>query len=251
MEGWVSIHRQLSENPLWTCEPFSRGQAWVDLILLASHKKSYFYKRGVKIDVERGSLAWSEKALSERWKWSRSKVRKFLNDLEKEQQIVLQKSNVTQVVTVKNYDKYQQKEPQTVPQKDTKKTPKEPQKDTYNNVNNENNENNIDLPSSFSKTNEDISFKVDFTLEAFKTNEANEAWTKWLQYNIQEHKPISRIRQEEIKKKLKQHATHNGQLFEKLIPPIIDKCISSGWKNIVVTEEMEAKIKNHVREANN
>jgi len=108
-----------------------------------------------------------------------------------------------------------------------------------------------DNNTSVPKSNEDISFKVDFTLEAFKTNEANEAWTKWLQYNIQEHKPISRIRQEEIKKKLKQHATHNGQLFEKVIPPIIDKCISSGWKNIVVTEEMEAKIKNHVREANN
>jgi len=109
---------------------------------------------------------------------------------------------------------------------------------------------NTDEPNGTPRTNEDISFKVDFTVEAFKTDEANEAWTKWLQYNIQEHKPISRIRQEEIKKKLKQHATHNNQLYEKLIPPIIDKCISSGWKNIVITEEMEAKIKNHVREAN-
>lgn len=140
MDGWVSIHRKLSENPLWTCEPFSRGQAWIDLILLAAHKRHYFYKRGVKVEVDRGCLAWSEKALSERWKWSRSKVRNFLKDMEKEHQIDLQKSNVTQVVTIKNYDKYQQKEPQSEQQKDRRRTAEEPQKDTNNNEYNEYNE---------------------------------------------------------------------------------------------------------------
>jgi hypothetical protein len=137
MEGWISLHRKISENPLWTCEPFSRGQAWVDLILLANHKDGYFYKRGVKIDLLKGQLAWSEVALSDRWSWSRSKVRKFLNDLEKEQQIEQQKNNVTQVITIKNYCFYQEKGQQ----KDSKRTAEEQQKDTYNNVNNDNNEN--------------------------------------------------------------------------------------------------------------
>lgn len=31
-KGWVSIHRQLCENDLWLSEPFTRGQAWVDMI---------------------------------------------------------------------------------------------------------------------------------------------------------------------------------------------------------------------------
>jgi len=140
MEGWISLHRKISENPLWTCEPFSRGQAWVDLILLANHKDGYFYKRGVKIDLLKGQLAWSEVALSDRWSWSRSKVRKFLNDLEKEQQIEQQKTNVTQVITIKNYCFYQEKGQQ----KDSKRTAEEQQKDTYNNVNNDNNENKIE-----------------------------------------------------------------------------------------------------------
>jgi len=126
MEGWIKLHRKLQDNPLWTCEPFTRGQAWIDLLFLASIDESYFYVRGVKVDVKRGQVAWSEVKLSERWGWSRSKLRKFLNDLEKEQQIKQQKSNVLQIITILNYDEYQKKEQQ----KDNKRTAKEQQKDT-------------------------------------------------------------------------------------------------------------------------
>jgi hypothetical protein len=109
MEGWIKLHRSISDNDLWTSEPFSRGQAFVDLLLLASHKDSFFYKRGVKVQVKRGQLAWSESSISERWKWSRNKVRKFLKDLEKEQQIEQQKSQVISVITIINYNKFQEK----------------------------------------------------------------------------------------------------------------------------------------------
>ena len=133
MEGWIKLHRQLQENPLWTCEPFTRGQAWVDLILLANHKYGFFYKRGVKIEVKRGQVGVSEIGLADRWKWSRSKVRKFIKDLEKEQQVIQQKTNVTQILTLVKYEEYQQKEQQVIQQKDTKRTPKEHQKDTNKN----------------------------------------------------------------------------------------------------------------------
>lgn len=109
MDGWIKLHRKLVDNPLWHSEPFTRGQAWVDMILLASHKETYFYVRGIKINLKRGQLAWSEVKLSERWGWSRNKLRKFLNDMENEQQIKQQKSNVIQIITVVNYRQYQQK----------------------------------------------------------------------------------------------------------------------------------------------
>jgi DNA replication protein DnaD len=142
MEGWVKIHRRLIENPLWTCEPFTRGQAWVDLLILANHKDSFYYKRGHKIDVKRGQLSRSIVELSDRWNWSRSKVNKFLKELEKEQQIEQQKSNVTQVVTIVNYDLYQEKEQQIEQQKSSRRAAEEQQKDTYKNVKNIKNDNN-------------------------------------------------------------------------------------------------------------
>jgi len=175
MEGWIKLHRQISDNPLWTCEKFTRGQAWIDLIMLANHKDSFFYKRGVKVNIERGQVGWSSLALSERWKWSRSKVKKFLNDLEKEHQIVQQKSNVTQIVTLLNYDKFQQKEQQTVQQKDTKRTPKEHQKDTNKNDNNVKNDNNEKktLLSDLKKSDFKDSKYFDYTIAFYKLFEQN------------------------------------------------------------------------------
>jgi len=107
---------------LWLSEPFTKGQAWVDLIGLATFEYTYFYVRGVKVELERGQVGWSEPKLADRWKWSRTKLRKFLNDLEKEQQIIQQKNNVNQVITIVNYEIYQEKEQQSGQQKDSRKT---------------------------------------------------------------------------------------------------------------------------------
>ncbi|GAG85717.1 unnamed protein product, partial [marine sediment metagenome] len=74
---------------------------------------------------------WGELGLSKRWQWSRTKTRKFLNDLEKEQQIGQQKSKVITVVTIINYDRYQAK-------KTTDDTTERQQKNIYKNVKNNN-----------------------------------------------------------------------------------------------------------------
>ena len=33
--GWIKLWRKFVDDPLWTSEPFTKGQAWVDLLLLA------------------------------------------------------------------------------------------------------------------------------------------------------------------------------------------------------------------------
>lgn len=142
MEGWIKLHRGLLDNDLWRSEPFSRGQAWVDLLLLANHKESFFYKRGNKVIVKRGQVGRSSVELSDRWNWSRTKINKFLKDLQKEQQIILHKSTVTQLITIVNYDTYQEKEQQTGQQKDSRRTAEEQQKDTYKNDKKEKNDKN-------------------------------------------------------------------------------------------------------------
>jgi len=107
MSGWIKLHRKLSSDPLWTTEKFTRGQAWVDLLMLANHKYNFFYLRDHKIEVERGQVGYSQNKLAERWKWSRNKVRKFLKDLEKEQQVKQQPSRSCSIITILNYTNYQ------------------------------------------------------------------------------------------------------------------------------------------------
>lgn len=96
------------ENYLWQDEPFTRGQAWVDLLMLANHKDGYIRIRGNKIPVKRGQVGWSVARLAERWKWSRWKVQHFLDELQDEQQIQQQKNNVSSLITLVNYEKYQE-----------------------------------------------------------------------------------------------------------------------------------------------
>lgn len=136
--GWVSIHRSLIISPLWLSEKFTRGQAWVDLFTLANHNEGYIRVRGNRIPIERGQVGWSQLSLSIRWRWSRSKVNNFLNELEKDGKIKHQKTNVSTIITITNYDLYQQNNQQ----KNNQKSSKTRQTNTNNNVNNEENNNN-------------------------------------------------------------------------------------------------------------
>lgn len=130
MEGWIKIHRKIAENDVWLSEPFSRGQAWVDLIMIANRKPGYFKIRGNRIDVNIGQVGRSASSLAHRWRWSRSKVERYLEELQKEQQITQQKSNITTLITILNYSQYQVGEPQNVQQTSTNK------KQTVSNVKN-------------------------------------------------------------------------------------------------------------------
>jgi len=41
--GFIILQRKITENWLWLSEPFSKSQAWVDLLLLANHSNGSFF----------------------------------------------------------------------------------------------------------------------------------------------------------------------------------------------------------------
>lgn len=125
--GYFKVNRKLFDNELWLKEPFTRGQAWIDLIGLANHKEGYILVRGIKVELKRGDVGWSVLNLAKRWKWSRGKVNRFLKLLKTEEQIVIKQDNKTDiklstVISLKNYDKYQSNEQENRQQTDNKRT---------------------------------------------------------------------------------------------------------------------------------
>lgn len=110
MQGWIKLHRSLAENDLWGAEPFTYGQAWVDLLLHANHKPTKIFIRGIEVRLGRGDVGWSEITMAKRWKWSRGKVRRYLGMLKTRQMIVQQTTQVTSVVSICNYEGYQGEE---------------------------------------------------------------------------------------------------------------------------------------------
>lgn len=138
MSGWVCIHRKVMEHPLYFSEPFTKMQAWFDLILLANHKEGIVQIRGIIFPVKRGQLAWASETLASRWKWSRGKVDRYLNYLKLTGQIEHQKSKLTTCITILNYNNYQNIVQQKEQQTDNKRTSNGQQTNINNSVNNDN-----------------------------------------------------------------------------------------------------------------
>jgi len=160
-QGWVSIHRKLLDSGLWTSEKFTKGQAWVDLILLANREPHILTVRGNEVKIITGQVGWSEDSLASRWFWSRMKVRRFKLWLKRYNRIDYTKSNVLSVISILNYEQYQnigqQTIQQTIQQKDNRRY-------TNNNDNKEDNTNN-----TISRTNVQYGNKyVLFVLDEFK-----------------------------------------------------------------------------------
>lgn len=133
MHRWYIKYRRSSvDNKLYFAEKFTKRQAWQDLILTTNHKDWQIIIRWNYIKIKRGQNWYSEETFSQRWKWSRNKVRRFLNHLEMEQQIEQQKSKLKTIITIINWEKYQwngtsddtTERHQTIQQTDTNKNDK-------------------------------------------------------------------------------------------------------------------------------
>ena len=112
-KGYVKIHRELMDDPVWTSEKYTRGQAWLHLIMLANSNPGYVRKRGTRINLSRGSVGYSIKELSRIFNWSESKTRRFRDELESDGKITVDKTNVSCTITLMNYDFWQGNDWQT------------------------------------------------------------------------------------------------------------------------------------------
>ena len=128
--GYIKLYRKSFEDVLYFNEPFTKWQAWCDLIQLALWKDSEFTVRGVSVQGKRGCVYMSMRSLSTRWKWSVNKVQRFLEFLVQEERVSTLtntqnstqnsaltntqnstlKKNVIGCISILNYSKYQSDE---------------------------------------------------------------------------------------------------------------------------------------------
>ena len=140
-KGWVAIYRQLQDHWLWEERPFSKAQAWIDMLLLANHDDNKFLLGNELVEVKQGSFITSELKLMERWGWGKSKTRAFLDLLQKDGMIVKISDRKKTTITIVNYSDYAVLKTTDGLQTDCEQTDNRPQADTNNNYNNDNNDN--------------------------------------------------------------------------------------------------------------
>ena len=83
-DGWIKIWRKVADSPMWLERPFSKGQAWVDLLLLATASDHVSKYKGRDKAYKAGTVHSSLLFLKDRWGWSRNKVYRFLEKLQKD-----------------------------------------------------------------------------------------------------------------------------------------------------------------------
>jgi hypothetical protein len=111
MTGWVRIYRSLGHHPIWTGERFTRGQAWVDLILLASYADHIAFPGNRPLAVKRGQVLTSQVKLAARWHWNRKTAKNYLAGLRAAGMLDFQTGKETDtgytLITIRNYEHYQ------------------------------------------------------------------------------------------------------------------------------------------------
>ena len=160
MTGWISVHRSLFDHWLWEDKPFSKGQAWIDLILMANHEDRKFLHGNNLEFVERGSKITSLRILSDRWGWSTGKVKRFLDLLKQDGMLEYECNTKKTAYTIVNYNIYQNEK---VGERNTNRTQtkqlqntNETSTKTNNNDNNDNNDNNENKVEALSYKYDDI-----------------------------------------------------------------------------------------------
>lgn len=112
MDGWIKLHRKVLDNPI-VCKDAEHLAVWVYLLLNATHKEREVLFDGKKITLKCGQLITGRKKISEETKVNESKVRRILNDFKNDQQIDQQTSTRNTLISILQWDEYQDNDQQS------------------------------------------------------------------------------------------------------------------------------------------
>lgn len=99
--------RGWQQHPVFGREPFSRRDAWIWLIEHAAFTPRRVDVFGRIVEVQRGQLCRSLRDIAKEWGWDEAKVRRFLSRLQKENMIRCDTDARRTIITICNYEQYQ------------------------------------------------------------------------------------------------------------------------------------------------
>lgn len=122
-EGYILLWRRFFDHEYWTKRrKFSKAEAWIDMIAMASFRDREILVGRTRIQLERGELLASVRFLAKRWRWGRDVVHAFIKDAEKADEIAAKtRTPEGHTYVIVKYDEYQLP-PDTKPDKDRTRT---------------------------------------------------------------------------------------------------------------------------------
>ena len=106
MEGWIKVHRKLLDNPI-TTKDSDYLAVWIYLLLNATHREYDTLFKGKRITLQKGQLITGTISIAKKLKINKDKVQRILKSFEIDKQIEQQTSNQNRLVSIVNWNEYQ------------------------------------------------------------------------------------------------------------------------------------------------
>lgn len=202
MQGWIMLHRKLLTSELFRNEKLLK--VFIYCLLKATHAEHEQVVGRQKIRLSPGQFVFGRKKAAADLEMKESTIRDYIKVLQSHSTILVKPTNKFSVITIANWELYQQNEDSTDIKHDSKRTTKGQQINTNNNVKNDKKENIIDeiqdLRLSFaSEIQSLISPYWDVIKKTRKTNKVSDSiilktmkqWEKFdsrvIQYALKKH----------------------------------------------------------------
>lgn len=125
-KGFVPVYRAIQDHWLWNNdEPFSKGQAWIDLMLSVNHEEKKILINGRVVVIKPGQRWTSYRTLAKSWGWSKDRVKRYIKLLKSDGMILTDETPSGTLLTLTNWENFNSA-------RDTKRdTNKDTDKDTH------------------------------------------------------------------------------------------------------------------------
>lgn len=107
MGTFITVPREIFDEGLFVREPYSRREAFLDLVQKAVHEETELPVRGGTITLNRGEVLASIRYLATRWGWSKSKVESVLKEFISMNLVGHKSDTSNSTLSIVNYDLYQ------------------------------------------------------------------------------------------------------------------------------------------------
>lgn len=222
MAGWIKLHRKITENLIWEDKPFSKGQAWIDLILMANHNPAKLIYGNSIIELDRGQFHTSEPTLMRRWGWSKKKVRAYFLLLKKLEMATAQGNTKGTTVTIENYELYQSMGTEQDTDEDNLKVPRRNRKGTAEGKQTRTKEEQEEKePKEYKNKYSDLPIELQKALNDF------------IEMRTKIKKPITDSGIEKVLAKLEKLSNGDTEIKVK----ILDESVIGGWQGVFPLKE--------------
>lgn len=149
MQGWIKLHRELLEKPIWKETTSKQHDILIVLLLMANHKPAKWLWKGKLFECQSGQFVTSIKSINKLCAEdvSRQNIKTALKLFEELEFLTNESTKQNRLITIVNYKTYQFIDDEINQQINHQLTINQPstnhQLTTNNNVNNVNNENNV------------------------------------------------------------------------------------------------------------